>query len=64
MSQIINHNEVINIQEQIINAERRLALLKQYVNPQTGTIDVHNALNLCYGINDAVMSIGHSLTKF
>ena len=50
--------------EQITALERKIKLMKQFVNPQTGTVDTANFANLWVSSNDCMQTLRDLTVKF
>lgn len=51
--------------EQIDAAERKLRMMKQYINPEKGVItDIHVVSGLFHGTEDCMKNINSLLVKF
>ena len=55
---------VQKILEQINAIERKAALMRQYINPETGTVDTQVFAGLWHGIDDAQKSILQLTVRF
>jgi hypothetical protein len=65
MSEVSNLTVTASLLHNIESAERRLRLLRQYINPQNGTVNsVDLACNTFYGIEENVENLRKGLEKF
>jgi hypothetical protein len=62
---IVNREAAQKAIFEIDAAERKLRMLKQYINPETGTVrDMQIVSGLYHGANDCMKEINAALAKF
>ena len=62
--QIVDSSATAAMLEQITALERKIKLMKQFVNPQTGTVDTANFANLWVSSNDCMQTLRDLTVKF
>jgi hypothetical protein len=62
--QVVDKTSVHYLAEHIEALERKVRLMKQFINPETGTIDKSNMANLYQSSNDELGSIRDLIVKF
>jgi tetrahydromethanopterin S-methyltransferase subunit G len=63
--QIVDRAAIQAIVEQIDMAERKLRMIKQYVNPETGTVrDIQIVSGLYIGARDCLRTVDDLIGKF
>lgn len=59
-----DHEAVQKILNQIDAIERKAKLMRQYINPETGTVDTQVFAGLWHGIDEAQKNILNLTVKF